>query len=136
MNDAQHAFWQRYLRDLADRLGLKDWRIDLERDQPADDRHGASCSAYPGQQRVAIRLSRTFLDTYSPAEQRQAALHEVLHPHFERTDDPLWVAIDNGHGDTALLRLIRDLQRNEREYVIDNLATAIAPLLPLPEGAP
>jgi hypothetical protein len=136
MNDAQHAYWQGYLRDLADRLGLKDWDVRINRDKP-DGNCGADCLVWYGQKRATVRLNPDLFRRTDPegrADQRWTITHECLHCHMEYADEAVRLASKDD--DAPRTALFIEYYRRASELVIDGIATAIAPLLPLPEGAP
>ena len=129
MNDEQHAFWLAYIRQLADLLGLKDWRIDLDRDPVNREGPGASNYTYYGRKAADIALGPSF-PNQSPEDQRWILAHECLHCHFDRLHKGVIdYAESKGDSDDSYFAKahLRDF-----EAVVDTMAVIIAPFLPLP----
>jgi hypothetical protein len=114
--------WATYVRQLADLLRLKDWRIVVNEDLPPEDSL-ASCNPVPGRKYAAIRLGESFL-TDDRAEQRHTLVHELLHCHL----GPLHRLLEAHDATPPSVRLAL-------EYTVDGLADAISPLLPLPPAS-
>ena len=74
--------WQAYVRDIADRIGLKDWVIVLG-DEPADDGNDAQIKCIYGHQRAMLWLDPEFAD-FTPDKQRGTIVHELIHCHLAR----------------------------------------------------
>ena len=134
MTDAQHAHWLAYLRDLADRLGLKDWDIRLERGEPQNGNALGSNHLQYGQRRCYIYLSSD-LFAEKPEDHRWVCVHELLHCHFDPLDDAMDDVADRLADDKAT-ELARAVYKRQREHTLDHIATAIALYLPLPEKMP
>lgn len=129
MNDQQHAFWLAYIRQLADLLGLKDWRIDLDRDSVNREGPGASNYTYYGRKAADIALGPSF-PNQSPEDQRWILAHECLHCHFDRLHKGVIdYAESKGDSDDSYFAKahLRDF-----EAVVDTMAVIVAPFLPLP----
>jgi hypothetical protein len=111
--------WLPYIRRIADLMMLKDWRIEISEEHPADGAH-ASCEPVQGRKFATLRLSSGFVEG-TQHEQRQTVVHELIHCHFGHA----WRLLEvNDHMTTGAKMAL--------EYGIDGLADAIAPLLPLP----
>ena len=115
--------WVPYVRQLADILHLKDWRIDVYEDAPGDPNAIASCNPIDGRKYAVIRLGESFL-TDTPDDQRQTLTHELMHCHL----GPMARMIES-HGDFP------PAAKLAMEYCVDGLADAIAPLLPMPPAS-
>jgi hypothetical protein len=115
--------WAPYVRQLADLLRLRDWRIDVYEDAPAEPTAIASCAPVEGRKYAVIRLGESFL-TDPPDDQRQTITHELLHCHL----GPMvrMIEVHDGLPPAAKIAM---------EYCVDGLADAIAPLLPLPPAS-
>jgi hypothetical protein len=126
MTDPRKQAFAGYLRELAGRMGLKDWHVTIS-DDPPDDR-SARCSVWMryGGKQAKTYLSEEFLRG-TPEEQRADLAHELLHLHFAAADGVIedWLAAD---AYKAYQRLW--------EYGIDGVAEAWAPLLPLRLAGP
>jgi hypothetical protein len=114
--------YQPYFRAIADRLHLRDWRVEVT-DDPTDSTNAeAQCVLVYGRKWIRIRLSEKFLRD-DEDRQRHTTTHELLHAHHATADR---IAEDKLPADTYPAYL------QSLEYGIDGLADAIAPLLPLP----
>jgi hypothetical protein len=108
-----------YLRQIADLLRLRDWRLVILEELPPADAI-ASCAPVEGRKYAVLRFGESFLaDT--PEEQRHTIAHELLHCHL----GPMCRMIEAHEGMPPAARLAM-------EYCVDGLADAVAPLLPLP----
>ena len=122
MTDPRRQAWVPYIRDIADRLRLRDWTVRVKDDGPEGRDDHASVQCVYGRKLANIRLSDEFLGD-DPEEQRHTVVHELLHCHLV---DGWWYA--HGRLDDAG----RDAFTRFMEKGIDGLADAIAPLMPLP----
>ena len=112
-----------YVRQLADMLRLRDWRVEVSEEGPGASDAIASCAPVQGRKYAVIRLAESFL-TDPPADQRHTLTHELLHCHF----GPFCRAIESVDAMSAPISLAM-------EYCVDGLADAIAPLLPMPPAS-
>lgn len=133
MSDEPRTELGRYVRWLANELGLRDWHIVLAGgDDPPDNRDHAACiTVYYGRKRARIRLSREW-DGMSPEDQRHCLVHELLHAHV----DPMRTALSNAAstlGDAAY-GILKGAHDDALELAVDGIADAIAPYLPLPDA--
>jgi hypothetical protein len=126
MTDVERVRWQRYARDLADRMGLKDWTIEFpgERWHANDNGGSASATLAYGRRLIRIHLPDRF-HCDSLEEQRDSIVHELVHCHFAMMDGMVEDWLD-GEKYKAY--------RRAWEYGIDAMAAALAPHLPLPPG--
>jgi hypothetical protein len=115
--------WAPYVRQLGDILRLKDWRIEVGEDAPADPAAMASCCPVQGRRYGVVRFAECFL-TEEPPEQRHTITHELLHCHL----GPLTRMLEARDALTPELNIAM-------EHCVDGLADAIAPLLPLPPAS-
>lgn len=127
MTDPRRQAFAPYVRDLADRLRLRDWTVVVKDDEPEDKDSHASIHCVYGRKRALLRLSDDFLGD-DPEDQRHTVVHELLHCHL---DDAYWYAIDRIGGDAAA----RQAFDRFAEKAVDGLADAIAPLMPTPGAA-
>ena len=123
MTDPRRQAFAPYVRDLADRLRLRDWTIYVRDDPPHDGECIASIHCVEGRKVANIRFNDPFLDD-SPEDQRHTIVHELLHCHVNGAWD---YAVDTFATEDA-----RRAFRRLAETAVDGLADAIAPLLPLP----
>ena len=129
MRDEQHAAFSAYLRDLADVMGLRDWEIDLAREDASGPDTGASCSTTYGRKVATIHFGADFFYE-SPETQRYYCVHELLHCHFRAIVEAR-DGLEDLLGTPANLVFV-DRMRSAEEWAVDAIAGAIAPFLPLP----
>ena len=131
MSVANHDYWQAYIRDMADRMALKDWCVTLTHLAPDNEDAAAQTKTTYGRKRADISLMREW-ETNTPEQQRQYLTHEVIHLHVDvllcMGEDDLEPLIGK-----AAQELWQAVYRRQLEYAVDGLADAIAPLMPLPE---
>jgi hypothetical protein len=119
---------ERYVRQLADLCGLRDWKVTLEDDAPDDDALGACFCVY-GRKVANIRLAEH--DTIESL--RHTIVHELLHSHL----DPVRLPIENIRSTLGepLYNVTHNSLVDAVEYATDAIASVIAPMLPLPDRA-
>ena len=128
MNRERARYWGEYMRDLADRLELRDWTVTCDRDY-AQPPYGATADCIYGRKSVTVAVCAGF-DDWPPERQRQTIVHELLHAHTARTSRLLHEARDTigkywvGQLDTTI--------RQDLEYAIDAIACALDKHMPLP----
>lgn len=130
MDDQTHAFWLKYLRQIADLLDLRDWNLFLHRNGPENDELMAASLIRYGRRWQNHWLSETFLHA-SPETQRQTVIHELLHIHFY----PIQAVVHQAFDDDEQRTFCR-LHHMHLEETLDSVATAIAEFLPLPVSVP
>lgn len=117
-----------YVRQLADLIGMRDWKVKLEDEHPGDGNLGF-CECVYGRKIANIRLAEH--DTIE--ELRHTIVHELLHAHL----DPTRLPIENIRN--VLGQPLYDATHNALvdavEYATDEIASVLAPLLPLPTKA-
>lgn len=123
-----------YLRAVADRMGLRDWRIDVSL-TPAGEEYQAAIQC-TGEKRVAVvRLAHDFRKL-DPEEQRHALVHELVHVHFHGSVRALH-ALKVLVGEPAF-HVAAEAHELAEEQAVDALAWVIASGMPMPpwcEGA-
>lgn len=123
MTDPRRQAWAPYIREVADRLRLRDWTIEVS-DEGTDRPYTNALICVSHQRKYAdLYLSDGFLDL-TPERQRHCVVHELLHCHFGHADQWVRHKID-GDAEEAYTRMF--------EVGIDGLADAIAPLMPMPD---
>ena len=116
-----------YLRQLANMIALKDWRIEIREEPPEHREADASIRLIYGRKFAIIAMSESFLNL-SPEDQRKSLIHELIHCHVEQ----MW--------EFALERMPSDMESSFKriaEYAVDGLADGFAshlPLLPAIDG--
>lgn len=120
-----------YLHQLADALGLSGWEFLIGDRAPIAPNAHAAVSVVWGQRRATIFLAPDFA-ALPPETQRRCLVHELLHVWA----DPLREVVANlsgvlgGPAHDVASRCHADAE----ERMVDGIATAVAALLPLPEG--
>jgi hypothetical protein len=117
---------QRYVRQLADALRLRDWTIEVQDDPCDDDAHGQIKIAY-GRRQAAIWLSR---DNVELEKVRHTVVHELIHCHLE----PMRWSLNNAQEVLGSIPfgIFAGAAEDALELAVDGLADAIAPHMPLP----
>jgi hypothetical protein len=121
MRDDERERWATYVRDIADRMGLKDWTITVP-GAPPEDHDDASTRMSYGRKVARVYLPDSFRHE-TPEEQRDIIVHELVHPHFAAMDGMAEDWLDSDRY-VAFLRMF--------EYGVDAMAAVIAPHMPLP----
>lgn len=128
MNDARHDAWTAYVRDLADRLLLRDWEVTVSR-EAADPGKDATVYLYHNENRADIRFADAFWG-FAPEKRREVTVHEILHCHFARQQRVL-DALDEIHEGDKDIQLATKLFGHETEIINQRFARILAPTLPL-----
>lgn len=128
MDRKRRRYWGRYLRDLADRMELRDWTVTTMH-RPAEERHAASCTCIYGRKVIEVHFGIGF-DKSSPDDQRQTLVHELLHAHMALAQRPLIDARDNIS--KTWVSMLESNVMTGIEYAIDAIADGWAKHLPLP----
>ena len=115
--------WLPYFRAIADRICLRDWTIQIH-DDPAQPGHFAEVERIQGRWVAMIKLGDSFMKD-KESGQRDTAAHELIHLHLAFADDMAEMAMSKEGWESY---------RRFREYAVDHLASAIAPMLPLPSA--
>jgi hypothetical protein len=122
----------RYVRELADLVGLRDWTIVMKHGEPANDTSGADINVRYGQKVADIRF-RTGWETMPADDLRWLVTHELVHCHLWRLDQRL-CDVKPVMGDTAYT-LYQFAVQEELEHTVDGIARTWARTLPLPVQA-
>lgn len=120
MDDVDRDRLAVYLRDLADRMGLKDWSIEVLTEWAGDGAH-AEVKCVNGQKRAKVRFDRDWRDQ-TPEVLRHTCCHELVHCHLA----PLLAEADRRLSGVNVATFEMLL-----EYGVDGIADAWAPSLPL-----
>lgn len=119
----------RYVRRVADLMGLRDWTLNIEQ-EPCDDENCAMCAPTYGQKRASLSFAPHFRHDDSAESQRQTIVHELLHCVFAAEQDHIRLSLLKHLGQSTY-DVFNDAYRQMHEYAIDGLADAIAPHMPL-----
>lgn len=118
----------RYIRSVADEMGLRDWTLHLLR-EPCDEDCNAQTHMVYGRRTAHIRVSEGFRDR-EPEGIRQTVVHELTHLHFAAATSQAELDLEGHLGAQAHGVFWNGWQRNF-EYGIDATAVALAPHMPL-----
>ncbi len=130
MNDAQHAVYSAYLRDLADRLLLRDWELLLQRDRAEDGSY--ACVWISDTENLAtVRVCGDEFFASKAEDRREWLTHELLHAHLDRPDRVMTQLAAMFEDNTAT-QLAKTMHHKEVEVCVQRLARVLAPLMPLP----
>jgi len=122
---------QRYVNKLRPMLGLRDWEVVVKQEPPDNPSHDASHQSVMGCRLSLIRVADRFW-TYTPEQQREVILHELLHCVFAPTQDQIRHILPShlrGRGG----EVFREMWFQSQEYAIDQLSVALGRHFPLPE---
>lgn len=122
MTDPRKQAYQSYVREIADRMGLKDWRITIEDKPPENPNSQASIWMAYGQRLARLYLSEAFLNE-SPEERRDTIVHELVHLHLAPAND---IAGE------SMPAAVKPAYERMFEYAVDALTKCICPAIPLP----
>ena len=128
MNDATHAYWLSYIRQVADLLHLKDWDLLLSQGEPESATCDAEIRTWYGQRGADIRLPDKFF-AQTPERQRHFIAHELMRCHTDSYSECTRLYVNNNGDHEAY---IAQVYQREEEMLVDTLARVVAPFLPLP----
>lgn len=118
----------KYVREMADLCGLRDWTVRVDMD-PCDEDNAGECRVIYGRKYGIVRVSHDWAEK-PPEELRNTIIHELLHMHCE----PMMWAVNNVQvplGSVAF-GILDGSFRDALEVAVDSIATAWAETLPLP----
>lgn len=121
-----------YLRELADRMGLRDWTINLMHDTPDNPQHAACIEVRYGRKVANISFEEHWAGN-DPETLRATCVHELLHCHINQVRHPV-DNIQSAIGQT-LYATTYDALTDYIEHATDAIATEWARTLPLPVKA-
>lgn len=133
MTDADRAYWQSYVDTLRDRLGLRDWTVIVRTAPPDDEDCLAEVGVTKNRKAAALFFSPAFLGEDREI-QRLAVVHELIHCHLNHARFAYEGLSQKVHPETY--ETVFKAIDTHLEFGIDGIATAIAPLFPLPEVRP
>lgn len=131
MKKRERARWGRYVRRLADSLGLQDWTFTLTWDC-SDDDAAAVVTCIDGRKHATIAFAADFGQT-DPLQQRAVVVHELIHCHLASAQNIIRDDLTK-HLSQATYDALYDGFLRQLEYAVDGLATPVARGLPLPDG--
>jgi hypothetical protein len=119
-----------YVRDLANKLGLRDWIIELEWDITSDDDADADIIPLYGRRCASIRFARSFR-RQTPENQRYTVVHELLHCHMAPIDELVRRSAEGLLGSAGSTAVLVAYDQSS-ETAVDGIAASVAELLPVP----
>jgi hypothetical protein len=119
----------RYLRLVADQLGLRHWHVEVEHEAAAGDAL-AEVRLAAERRRMRVRFAAYF-DEADEEEQRLAVVHEALHAHHRDLFSTIEAGVRDEMGG-ATFRLYVGAVRRDLERTVDALAEVVAPTVPFP----
>jgi hypothetical protein len=123
----------RYVRRLADSLGLCDWSFSITFD--CDDEHAsANITCIDGRKHADIRFAADLLTSHDPLLQRTVVTHELVHCHLASCQNIIRDDLVK-HLSQSTYDALYDGFRRQLEYAVDGIAVPIARGLPLPDGS-
>jgi hypothetical protein len=122
MSTPERSSFAPYIRQLADRLGLRDWAFHILDETVLRDDSDAEVHCIEGRKLARLRLSEDFLRS-DAQNQRHTLTHELIH---------CQLAAGVIVAEKLLSASERSLFMLSIEYGVDGLADAVAPLMPLP----
>jgi len=128
MSPARVATIEAWLRVAYDQLGMRDYEVEFEPDQPPHEEGLASSWMADHAERVKVRVHSGFWDD-SPPERQRNLLHEVLHAPFQRLRQVATEGLDGVLGKEAGGMFDR-LFMHETERMVGKLERALAPAFP------
>ena len=128
MNDQQHEQYTAYIRDLARRMILADWEIDLSRNRAETL---ACVNVWDVENYASIRVQWPEFFGKSRDEQRSILVHELLHAHLDRAQRVM-EQLASQWGENSACQFAREAHRKEIEICVQRLARILAPVMPLP----
>lgn len=122
-----------YVRWVADQLGLRDWTFTLDRlpiTAEADRDAWAMVTAIYGQRHARIQFCHDWC-TLGANVRRKCVVHELLHCHVNQIHILLQNQLPSMLGDAGWEPVNQGV-RYQTEHIVDAIAVAVAPLLPVP----
>lgn len=119
---------QAYLNDVKERLGLRDWQVELSKLEPDTEGWVASCYTIPGRRVAIVRVRNDFRD-HDAVWQRSTIVHELLHAVHAQTQDLVRIVLGNAMEDEQHT-IFCECWFQAHELAIDTLAEALAPSFP------
>ncbi len=118
------------LRAYANGLALRDWEFQVAHEEPFDPGALAEIEMAAGRKLARVRVAAAW-DDHEPEERRHALVHELVHAHARDMEEFVREGARGEFGGAAYRLFVQGLDR-ELERMVDALATAVEPVLPLP----
>ena len=127
MNDDQCRVLVNYIRNIADRMGLKDWQFHLDRN-PASAGKIAQTEIWGDSQTATVWLGKQFFD-YPPGMQRETIVHELCHWHTDKLIKVALVPMKQMGREAYTIG--KDTMEVAHELALDGIAAAWARFFPV-----
>ncbi len=123
---------EKYVAILRDQLWLGEWVLEISVvDHPGGNPHSdANCDPFDGQKRAKMEFATRIVD--DPAELKRTVAHELLHLFHRDQTDVIRLTMQRALGSDAF-EILWESFRQQTELMVDNLTTALVPLLANPE---
>lgn len=131
MTNKQYASLGRYVRHVANLLGLRDWTFEVSHSPASSDAY-ASIEPTFGRKVATLDFCANWPDL-EPAIQRHAIVHELIHAHLAGLQTYVYHALPTLLGEAAW-SAFESAYRQQNELATDGLADGIAASFPLWEG--
>ncbi len=128
----QYRSLARYIRSIADALGLRDWTFDLSHQPAHDVNEMASIECVFGRRFAVIQVCANFADL-DPELQRHVVVHELLHAAMSGTHSYVYHSLPSLLGESGW-SAFESAYRQQEEHATDGIAAAIGRGFPLWEG--
>lgn len=110
-----------YVKEVQRVMGLSNWKLHVTNEATANDAYAETNIGDVGMD-CYMKFAEDFY-TLEPEQQRETILHEMMH---------MWLQHLVSDYEMNLSPESKTLMRRHAERVVDGLACALAPLLPLP----
>jgi hypothetical protein len=120
----------RYARSVADRIGLRDWTVEVAHDPLEDGEAIAQVALHAERKQLRIRYSADF-DRQDEVDQRHAVAHELVHAHFRDLFETVKSTAAEELSGTAYRVFVGQVRR-DIERAVDGVAAATAQAVPFP----
>lgn len=127
MTDDAYRVLVNYIRDIADKVGLKDWQFFLERVE-ADQGVIASVEVWGDSTTCTLWFGPPFWK-YGPRMQRETVVHELVHCHTHKLVRLVKTTMTNELGNQAAHAMNFSLEQMH-EMAVDGIAASWARMLP------
>lgn len=132
MTDRQWKSLGRYVRNVGNMLGLRDWTFLIDH-QPETGEALASITPTYGRKLASIQFCANW-PNLEPETQRHAVVHELIHVHLAGARGYVYHALPSLLGEAAW-SAFESAYRQQDELAVDGIADSIAAGFPLWEGA-
>jgi len=118
----------RYVRAVADAIGLRDYEVEVEH-RPTSDNSLGECDVSAYRRSLRLRVCAEFRDL-DPQKQRHVIVHELVHAHFSGLDSVIR-GVERWMPESAFEMFYESYDR-EQERGVDAVAVCLCNAAPLP----